>query len=98
MKMNNSLRKRLVFCIVVALVSSVSGSGVPINPGNNVAYLKFLKAKLAQQKAEELRQEIAQKEQQRREISRKTFQPAKKMLLDHNVPFDPEILLQDGWR
>ena len=88
MKMHNSLRKRLVFCIVVALVSSVSGSGLPIKPGRDAVNLKLLKAQ----------QEIAQKEQREREIKLEMFLKARNMLLAQNVPFDPSVLEQTDWR
>jgi hypothetical protein len=97
-KMNNSLRKPLVFCIVVALVSSVSASGLPIKLGKNAAKLNLLEVQQAQQRAEESRQEMAQKEQREREIKHAMFQKAKNMLLAQNVPFDPNVLQQIDWR
>jgi hypothetical protein len=89
MKMNNSMRKRLVFCIVMALVSSISGSGVPVRPGKNAKSLNPLKAQLTQQKAEELARQKA--------IRRANFERAATMLNEKGVPFDPYVLLEDNW-
>src|SRR5262249_31388724 len=89
MKMNNSLRRRLVFCIVVALVSSVSGSGVPVKPDRNARDLNLLKARLVQQKAEDLARQKA--------IKRANFERAATLLSEKGVPFDPYMFIEDDW-
>jgi hypothetical protein len=89
MKMNNSLRKRLVFCIIVVLAFSATGSGLPIKPGKHAENLNLLKAQQAQQKAEEL----AQKKARRKAM----FERAAIMLNQKGITFDPFILLEDDW-